>query len=182
MRPGFSQVILPLAGRLGYTDVVLEGFDGNSANPSWGLQFSKNVVGDLLIQTEAMRAGMKMHGAEVTDKPSEVAANLLRKAKEIKRANPHAKVLIYGGAIHSATEIAVRDGEVLRVSDVHEPSHSFSFSERAYMAWGKRYAPVHLLSASDFPSAFGHVIEEVPDGCVTRVSHGDNQNTYVFSA
>ncbi len=179
----FAVGILPLARSLGYTDLVLEGFDVN--NPANSLERSKDKAGDLLRLTSAMMLDMNIHGAYPRSRfvtPTDIGNELFSTIKAVKEASPEAKILAYNGAVHNMTDPFKKGTHVhesfLSSSDASE----WSYAPRAKELWGDRYGVIDLLGGnSTLPdSHFKYMQEYAQNGVVTRYLHGVNQNTYVF--
>lgn len=178
----FALMVLPMACLVGYTDLVLEGFD--DINPGRFIQRSKDKTGDLLRMTSAMMWGMTLHGAYpdgMFTTPTDIGNALFTKIKEVKDAKPDAKIIAYNGAVHNMTEpfkTGTKVSEGLLSSDASE----WTYAPRARDLWGERYAAIDLLNGDrSLPmSHFKFMQEQSEKSAITRFSHGVNQKTYVL--
>lgn len=175
----FANVILPSAKILGYTDVVLEGFDESSPNTS--LSRSKDKIGDLLKITSAMTLGMRIHGAyagSLLDTAAGVAESLISKTKSIKEKYKDAKFIVYNGAIHNMTD-AISNTTVKEGLAEYKAS-DLSYAPEAIALWGDKYGSINVFNEdAKLPeSHFSVMQKDVSRGIITEFSHGVDQQTY----
>lgn len=176
----FATLIIPIAKAQGFTDIVLEGFDDR--DPSRVFERSKDKVGHLLIMLSSMMVGMRLHGAysdSWLDLGDLMAEALSNKVNSVKAENPDARVLVYNGMAHNATQPL--EGTVPTPLGNFELA-SISYAPAMIEKYGKSYGAVDLIGGKSDLEGTGHYewMQQKAGVGVTAYQHGVDQLTMVF--
>lgn len=179
----FASTVMPVAHKMGYTDLVLEGFF--ERDPEQTLELSKDRIGLLLIMTATLCLGIHLHGTDSghvlfsLDQGKTMADALRVTIDGIFKENPNARVLSYNGGLHNMTvpiqgRIAGLLGHEIDLSQMTFAPH--------YMAMlGREFLSVDLVTPSDSQqNHFALLRERAIAGRITEVPHSKGQVAFVF--
>ena len=177
----FAMRLLPIAAKLGFTDVIFEGL--NDSNMLASYEFSKDKVGDLLRIVMATRLDMIIHGARSSkDLPSavDVGQELKTKIDECKEEKPDARIIVYNGAMHNMT--ITYTAPFFYFPGVKLDTAKISYAPAMIEKYGARYVAIDLLNKNKaIPSShFQLMTEEASSNQITMYKHGIRQKTFVI--
>lgn len=176
----FAFALMPLAKAAGYTDIVLEGFD--SSNPERLFEQSKDKIGYLIRMLMIMVLNFKVSGVDevgLFKTPVNIGQGLFSAVTRIIDADQGAKVLIYNGAMHSATQPFV--GKVGDFFTGGFDLSEISYANRAIVRWGDQFQPIDIFPKLPLlPTSHYREMQEQAGSGITCFTHGVGQRSYVI--
>lgn len=175
----FALVVLPLCKELGYTDVLVEGALDSR------LERSKDRIGTLVTLLMALMLGLRIENAYAEDflNPGGAIANAFRdKLRAIFENTPDARVVTYGGALHSMT--IPLEGTYHFLPGLTMDLSKLSFVPEFQKRFGGDFLSIDLVmpTSSDprIESHFSLLKQQGNAESITVVKHSRGQVAFVF--